>query len=30
MAEAQQQRKHQLVHHDAAIADTENIAIDAH
>jgi len=30
LAETQQQRRHQLVHHDSAIAVTENMAQDAH
>jgi len=29
LAESQQQRRHQLVHHDAAIAATDNLAQDA-
>jgi len=28
--ETQQQRRHQLVHHDTAILETENITQDAH
>jgi len=30
LAETQLQRRHQLVHRDAAIAATENMALDAH
>ena len=30
LAETQLERRHQLVHHDAAIAATENMAQDAH